>query len=137
MRGLYMSNVHSGYLKTITGVLLISKDGDDMLCCIEDLQNTKHFTIGQIFNAIRVLNGKSVKDYGSLWPKYRVGYESTISKDWEALTSAYNNCESDYEFLIAACEQLQEEVPEIVERKKVEKQIELFKQTITNLTASQ
>jgi hypothetical protein len=132
-----MSNTHSGYLKAITGVLLISKDGTDMLCCIEDLQNTKHFTIGQIFNAIRVLNGKSVKDYGSLWPKYRVSSDDSISKDWEALTSAYQNCDSDYEFLIAACEQLKEEVPEIVERKTVEKQIELFKQTITEFVASQ
>lgn len=127
-----MNKSHSGFLKGITGVVLISKDGNDMLCCIEDMQNSKHFTIGQIFNAVRVLYGKSVSDYGTLWPRYKDANDN-ISNDWKALTQAQNNCESDYEFLVAACEQLKEEVPEVVPREKVLQQLNLFKEILSDL----
>lgn len=124
-----MNKSHSGFLKTITGVVLISKDGNDMLCCIEDMQSTKNFTIGQIFNAVRVLYGKSVSDYGTLWPRYKDD-NNNVSNDWKALTQAQMNCESDYDFLVAACEQLKEEVPEVIPRAKVVEQLNLFKEVL-------
>ncbi|AFC21510.1 hypothetical protein GAP32_062 [Cronobacter phage vB_CsaM_GAP32] len=131
-----MNKSHSGFLKAITGVVLISKDGEDMLCCLEDMQSTKHFTIGQIFTAVRVLYGKSVNDYGTLWPKFRVHSNGPISNDWIALQQIHDNCESDYEFLVAACEQLKEEVPDVVPRAEVEKQLQVFKGVITDLATN-
>ncbi|UYE98479.1 hypothetical protein XbC2_50 [Xanthomonas phage XbC2] len=129
-----MNTSHSGYLKAITGVVLIRKDGTDMLCCVEDLTRTKHFTIGQIFNAVRVLYGKSVEQYGKLWPHYKDENEN-ISNDWKALSQAHENCDTDYEFLVEACKQLNEEVPEIVAKAEVEKRIQMLKDAITEYTA--
>ena len=128
-----MDKTHSGILKTITGVVLISQDGTDILCCLEDMQETKEFTIGQIFTAVRVLYGKDINEYGTLWPKFRVYPDGPISNDWIALKQIHENCESDYEFLVAACEQLKEEVPAIVERKQVQEKIELFKAVMADL----
>ena len=134
LEGYIMSQTNSGYLKAITGVVLISKDGDDMLCCLEDMQSTKYFTIGQIFNAVRVLYGKTVNDYGNLWPKYRVYRDGPISNDWIALQQIQENCESDYDFLVEVCKQLKEEVPVVVARETVEKQLVIFKDLITDLS---
>ncbi len=131
-----MNKTHSGFLKTITGVVLITKDGEDMLCCLEDMQSTKHFTIGQIFTAVRVLYGKSVNEYGNLWPKFRVNSNGPISNDWIALQQIYTNCESDYEFLVAVCEQLKEDVPEIVPRAKVQEQLNLFKEVMAGVVVT-
>lgn len=123
-----MNNTHSASLKAITGVLLINKDGEDHLYCIDDMQHTKYFTIGQIFNAVRVLYGKEVNDYGKLWPHYKVGV--SISNDWKAIQSAMESCTSDYDFLIEACKQLNEEVPEVVPREKVQQRLEMYKDTL-------
>ena len=115
----------SAILKSITGVLLIEKNGEDKLVCIEDLRSSKHFSIGQLFNAIRVLNNKTVQQYGAKWPRSDVGTE--CSNDWLALKAAYKNSNSDYEFLIEVCNQLQETVHEVVEREKVLKKLEKFR----------
>ena len=128
-----MSKTQAGYLKAITGVLLINKDGNDMLCCLEDMQLTKYFTIGQIFNAVRVLNAKTVDQYGKLWPRYKDENEN-VSNDWKYLQSVYESSESDYDFLVAACEQLKEEVPAIVPRAEVEKRIQLTKDALASIS---
>lgn len=116
---------HSQILKAITGVLLMEKNGEQRLVCIEDLGHTKHFSIGQMFNAIRVLNNKEVTQYGDKWPTSNVG--DTESQDWKALKSAYNDAETDLEFLFTVCEQLGEEMPAIVERDVVQKQLEKYR----------
>lgn len=123
-----MNKNQSVYLKTITGVVLINVGNEDVLCCLEDMQYSKYFTIGQIFNAIRVLNGKTVNDYGKLWPKFKV--DGVVTNEWIHLQSIMNNCDSDYDFLVEVCNQLQEEVPAVVERSKVLDRIEVFKETI-------
>lgn len=117
-----MQHTNSQILKAITGVLLIEKEGSPKLVCIEDLGFAKHFSIGQLFNAIRVLNNKTVEQYGTKWPKSSVGAEP--SKVWLSLQEAYNSSNSDLEFLEDVCEQLGEEVPAIVEREVVLKQLE-------------
>lgn len=126
-----MNKSHSTALKAISGVLLINKDGEERLYCIEDMQNSKYFSVGQIFNAVRILYGKEVQDYGKLWPKYKVN--DAISNDWLYLQSIMENCDTDYDFLVEACNQLNEEVPEIVSREDVKKRLELFKDTIVQL----
>lgn len=127
-----MDKSFSGMLKTISGVVLINKDGENILCCLEDMQGTKYFTIGQIFNAVRVLNGKSVSDYGKIWPCFKDD-NNNISNDWKALKQIQSNCESDYDFLVEVCKQLKEEVPEVVPREIVETQLFLFKEVICSL----
>lgn len=127
-----MNTTHSGYLKAISGVVLIRKDGTDMLCCVEDLTRSKHFTVGQIFNAVRVLHDKSVEEYGKLWPHYKVN--GVVSNDWLAVTEVLANCDTDYDFLVEVCKQLNEEVPEIVPRADVETRIQLLKEAITEYT---
>ncbi|SOK58319.1 hypothetical protein [Yersinia phage fHe-Yen9-04] len=129
-----MNKTHSTYLKAITGVILVNKDGEEYMYCIEDMQYSKYFTIGQIFNAIRVLYGKDVGDYGKLWPRYKIN--ETISNDWLTLQSAMDNCDTDYDFLVEACKQLNEEVPEIVEREKVLQRLELVKETIMKIATT-
>lgn len=129
-----MNKTHSAYLKSITGVLLISKNGEDKIYTVEDMQYSKYFTIGQIFNAIRVLYGKDIKDYGTKWPRHKV--DGVVSNDWIHLQSAMDNCDSDYDFLVEACKQLDEEVPEIVPREKVNMRLELFKETLAQLAQS-
>ncbi len=122
----------SAFLKTIQGAVLITHNNEDLLCCIEDLQSTKYFSIGQIFHAVRVLNGKTVEDYGNLWPKYRpANGTNPQSNDWQHIAAAYENCESDYDFLVEACNQLKEEVPAIVARKTVEQNISAFKASLS------
>ena len=117
-------------LKEITGVVLISKDGEDLLCCLEDMTKSKYFTVGQIFNAVRILNGKSVEDYKRKWPKYK---DSTgnISNDWKALEQAKANCESDYDFLVEVCKQLNEDVPDVIPRETVQKNLSNLKNKLT------
>lgn len=126
-----MNKQHSAYLKAITGVVLISKNGEDSLYCLEDMQHTKYFTIGQLFNAVQVLYGKEVDEYGKLWPRYK------NSNDWIALRSIMDNCDSDYDFLVEACKQLNEEIPEIVPKSTVLERLELFKQTIMKIANTQ
>lgn len=116
---------HSQILNAITGVLLIEKGGEPKLVCIEDLGHAKHFSIGQLFNAIRVLNNKEVTQYGDKWPKSNVG--DVASTDWEALKSAYADSETDLEFLYTVCEQLGEEMPTIVDREKVQENLDLYR----------
>lgn len=122
-----MQYTHSQILKAIGGVLLIEKDGEQKLVCIEDLGHAKHFSIGQLFNAIRVLNNKTVQQYGDKWPTSSVG-TGTASKDWQALVSVHQNeSETDLEFLFEVCEQLGEEIPKIVPREEVQKQLEQYR----------
>ncbi|AQW88582.1 hypothetical protein pEaSNUABM50_00055 [Erwinia phage pEa_SNUABM_50] len=128
-----MNKTHSTSLKAITGVILINKDGEDHLYCIDDMQHTKHFTIGQIFNAVRVLYGKEVHEYGKLWPHYKV--DEVVSNDWKAIQSAMESCTSDYDFLVEACKQLNEEVPEIVPRDKVQQRLEMYKETVIKIAS--
>lgn len=120
-----MQYTNSQLLKAITGVLLIEKEGSTKLVCIEDLGFAKHFSIGQLFNAIRVLNNKTVEQYGNKWPRSAVGDEP--SKVWLSLQEAYNSSDSDLEFLKDVCEQLGEEVPAIVERDVVLKNLEQYR----------
>lgn len=114
-----MNATHSQNLKAVGGVVLINHEGSEKLCCLEDMQHTKYFTIGQLFNAIRVLNNKEVHEYGDLWPSYRNRKTGEVSADWETLKAVLENCESDYDFMVEVCAQLNEDVPEIVERKIV------------------
>lgn len=130
-----MNDKSALYLKTITGVILIDKDGEERLCCLEDMQHTKHFTIGQIFHAVSVLYGKSASSYGKLWPRYKDD-EQNISKDWITLQGAVQNCDSDYEVLVEACKQLNEPVPEIVPRETVEKRLSMFKDNLLTIANS-
>ncbi len=120
-----MQYTNSQILKSITGVLLIEKEGSPKLVCIEDLGFTKHFSIGQLFNAIRVLNNKTVDQYGNKWPKSTVGDEP--SKVWLSLQEAYSSSNSDLDFLEDVCEQLGEEMPAIVSRDVVLKQLEQYR----------
>lgn len=113
------------YLKSIKGVLVIHDEGEPRLCCLADMQNTKHFGVGQIFNAIAELNGKTSKNYGKLWPKFRDS-NGDVSKEWKTLEVALENCNNDYEFVIEACKQLQEEVPECIPRSEVQKRLDQF-----------
>lgn len=130
-----MSKNHSAYLKTITGVILIEKDGEERLCCLEDMQHTKHFTIGQIFHAISVLYGKTHSSYGKLWPRFKDD-NGDISKDWQALQALAASCDSDYDIIVEACAQLNEEVPVIVDRETVEKRLGMFKENMLDITNS-
>lgn len=122
-----MKTNHSKILKTIGGVVLINHEGSEKLCCLEDMQHTKYFTIGQLFNAIRVYHGKDVQEYGDLWPSYRNRKTGEVSADWETLKAVLDNCDSDYDFMVEACAQLNEEVPEIVERKTVLENLESYR----------
>ena len=119
-----MNATHSQNLKAVGGVVLINHEGSEKLCCLEDMQHTKCFTIGQLFNAIRVLNDKEVSEYGDLWPSYRNRKTGEVSADWETLKAVLENCESDYDFMVEICAQLNEDVPEIVERKIVLENLE-------------
>lgn len=116
----------SSILKAIGGVLLIEVQGEPKLCCLEDMKQTKFFGTGQIFNAIRVLNDKTIAQYGKAWPNYR-NDEGEISTDWKTIEAVRQNCDSDWDFIVEVCDQLQEEVPEIVERKEVLLQLEKFR----------
>lgn len=127
-----MNATHSQNLKTIGGVVLINHEGSEKLCCLEDMQHTKFFTIGQLFNAVRVFHGKEVAEYGDLWPSYRNRKTGEVSADWETLKAVLENCESDYDFMVEACAQLNEEVPEIVERSVVLDRLELFRHGTLN-----
>ncbi|AGC34832.1 hypothetical protein [Escherichia coli] len=116
----------SSILKAIGGVLLIEVKGEPKLCCLEDMKNTKHFSTGQIFNAIRILNDKSIADYGKVWPVYQ-NADGDISTDWKTIEAVRQSCESDWDFIVEVCDQLQEDVPEIVERKEVLARLEKFR----------
>lgn len=117
----------SSTLKAITGVLLIDVQGESKLVCLEDLQNSKAFSTGQIFNAIRVLNDKSISDYKNLWPHYR-DQNGDISNAWKTIEEVrMNKCNSDWEFILEVCHQLKEDVPQIVERSEVLKNLDKFK----------
>jgi|AGFT01.1.fsa_nt_gi hypothetical protein len=122
-----MKTNHSQILKTVGGVVLINHEGSEKLCCLEDMQHTKYFTIGQLFNAIRVYHGKDVQEYGDLWPSYRNRKTGEVSADWETLKAVLDNCDSDYDFMVEACAQLNEEVPEIVERKTVLERLDMYR----------
>lgn len=113
-------------LKKITGVIIVEVQGESKLCCLEDMKNTKEFSTGQIFHAIRILNDKTVKQYGKLWPSYR-NEDGEISTDWKTIEAVRSNCNSDWDFIVEVCNQLQEEVPEIVERKVVQERLEKFR----------
>ena len=127
-----MQHTNSQILKAITGVLLIEKDGESKLVCIEDLASTKHFSIGQLFNAIRVLNNKTTEQYGNKWPKCNVGDEP--SKVWETLVQDHDASVSDLDFLQDVCDQLGEEMPEVIARDKVQKQLEKYRSGSLNIT---
>lgn len=116
---------NSVYLKAITGVLLIDIDQKPQLCCIEEMKSSKFFNIGQMFNAVAVLNNKTPKQYGKLWPSFR-DVNGDVSKEWNAIQSVHQSCENDYEFLQAVCKQLQEEVPEVVSKNVVQKRLDEF-----------
>lgn len=123
-----MTKNYSKNLQDITGVVVIDADGEERLCCLDDMQHTKYFTIGQIFNAVRVLNGKTTESYGKLWPRYSSEVEGeTTSKDWKTLQSMFLNCDSDYDTVVEVCKQLKEEVPEIVPRATVQERLNMFK----------
>lgn len=116
----------SSILKAIGGVVLIEVNGETKLCCLEDMKNTKHFSTGQIFNAIRVLNDKTVSDYGKKWPSYR-NEDYEVSTDWKTIEQVRINSNSDWDFIIEVCNQLQEEIPVLVERKDVLVNLEKFR----------
>jgi hypothetical protein len=128
-----MNVEHSQILQAVGGVVLINHEGSEKLCCLEDMQHTKFFTIGQLFNAIRVLKGKDVVEYGDLWPSYRNRKTGEVSADWETLKAVLANCDSDYDFMVEACAQLNEEVPEIVERKTVLDRLEMYRAGSLNI----
>lgn len=123
-----MSKKNSETLKKIGGVVLIDKDGTPKLCALEDMQYSKHFTVGQLFRAVQVLNGKTIEQYGNKWPSYWKDKENNIISDsYTALIENYKNFESDYSFLVEVCNQLGEEVPKIVERKVIQERLELYR----------
>lgn len=128
-----MNVEHSQILQTVGGVVLINHEGSEKLCCLEDMQHTKYFTIGQLFNAVRVLNGKNVEEYGDLWPSYRNRKTGEVSADWETLKAVLVNCDSDYDFMVEACAQLNEDVPEVIDRKQVVERLELLRSGSLNI----
>lgn len=135
-----MTKKYAENLRNITGTVVIDFDGEERLCCLEDMQFTKAFSIGQLFNAVRVLNGKSAESYGKLWPRYSADtspntLDSTedtdgTSQGWKVLKAAMAACESDYEMLTLVCNQLQEEVPVIVPKAKVQERLNMFKENM-------
>lgn len=116
-------------LKAIGGVLLIDVQGEPKLCAMEDMKNSKFFDIGSLFNAIRVLNGKEISDYGNLWPSYR-NTEGDISNEWKMIKEVHSKADSDWDFVLEVCNQLQEEVPVVLEKKEVLKGLDDFKNGI-------
>lgn len=124
-----MSNKNSETLKKIGGVVLIDKDGTPKLCSLEDMQFSKHFTVGQLFRAVQVLNGKTIEQYGNKWPSYWKDKDNNVMSDsYKTLIENYNNkFDSDYDFLVEVCNQLGEEVPEVVARKTVLERLELYR----------
>lgn len=128
-----MNVEHSQILQAIGGVVLINHEGSEKLCSLDDMQHTKYFTIGQLFNAIRVLYGKDVVDYGDLWPSYRNRKTGEVSADWETLKAVLENCDSDYDFMVEACAQLNEEVPVILDRKTVSERLDLYRAGALNI----
>lgn len=113
-------------LKKITGVILIEVQGESKLCCLEDMKNTKNFSTGQIFHAIRIFNDKSIEQYGKHWPHYK-NEDDEISTDWKTIEAVRKNCESDWAFIVEVCNQLHENVPEMVERKVVQERLEMYR----------
>lgn len=103
------------------------------LYCVSDLQHTNDLTPGQLFNAVRELNGKTKEDYGLKWPIFRKpgtsGDEGPISDEkisgqYKYIRGSFNNANSDLEKLVAVCSQLDEEVPELISTEELKKRIE-------------
>lgn len=118
-------NMNSAYMKAIKGVVVINVDKQPKLYSLDDMQHSQFFGIGQLFNAVADLNGKTPSQYGKLWPKFR-DQNDEVSKEWQELSAKHNSRESDYSFLVEICKQLQEEVPEILPRNEVQKRLDEF-----------
>ncbi|AFA44716.1 hypothetical protein ACQ27_gp572 [Klebsiella phage K64-1] len=116
----------SKILKAIGGVLIIDVKGEPKLCAMEDLKKSKFFDIGSLFNAIRVLNNKEVEDYGLKWPTYRDA-SGEISNSWKTIQEVHSRSDNDWDFIVAVCEQLNEEVPEVLEKYIVLQNLDSFR----------
>ena len=117
-------------LTTIGGVILVQKNTENRLYCIEDLAYSTELSIGQIFNAVKVLYGKEPLDYGTLWPKFHDN-NGNLSKQYIYIKDAFDKCTNDQEKFFLACDQLQEERPPIIKKEDVQKQLDVLKQIIT------
>lgn len=122
-----MTRSNSELLKAIGGVLLIEVRGEPKLCCIEDMMHSKHFSVGQLFWAVAVLNNKTPASYGDAWPKYK-NKDSEVSQDWKVLQAVYKDCNTDYEFILEVCSQLGEESPQVLARSEVQKNLDKYRQ---------
>lgn len=123
-------------LKEIGGVILVQTSDESRLYCIDDLQYVNELTIGQLFNAVRILNSKSIEDYGDLWPTFRVQSgerKGEISEKFKTISSVLKNRKNDLERLKLVFAQLQEEFPELYEREKAQERLELFNEMIARI----
>lgn len=114
-------------MKAIKGVVVINVDKQPKLYSLEDMQQSQFFGIGQLFNAVADLNGKTPSQYGKLWPKFR-DQNDEVSKEWQELSTKHSSRENDYSFLVEICKYLQEEVPEVLPRNEVQKRLDEFNQ---------
>lgn len=123
-------------LRTIGGVILIQTANEPRLYCIEDLEHENTLTIGQLFNAVRILNGKTIQDYGKDWPYFSIQEgerKGEPSQQFRTISSVLKNRSNDLERLQLVCSQLNEEMPAIIARDKVQERLDLFKDTIASL----
>lgn len=125
-------------LKKIGGALVVtigykgSERYEQRLYCVSDLEFENSITIGQMFNAVRELNGKSTTDYGDRWPvTYPVnvitqpGEERKFSGQFAKLISSFQNCTSDLARLELVCDQLGEDMLELISTEELKKRIDL------------
>lgn len=112
-------------IKRIGGVIAVTVGYEPRLYAVQELEKSNSLTIGQLFNAVRSLNGKSIADYGDKWPKFSNG-TSTVSGKFTYIQEAFKACTSDLERLRLTCEQLGEELPELIDRDEIKKRIDAF-----------
>ncbi len=99
----------SKILKAIGGVLIIDVKGEPKLCAMEDLKKSKFF-----------------EDYGLKWPTYRDA-SGEISNSWKTIQEVHSRSDNDWDFIVAVCEQLNEEVPEVLEKYIVLQNLDSFR----------
>ncbi len=124
-------------LKQIGGVILVQKNDESRLYCIADLEYVNELSTGQLFNAVRVLNGKTVQDYGDDWPKFRVEKGERvgeISEKWKTINEVLKKRSNDLERLKLVFAQLKEEFPEVLDHDKTQERLDLFNDMITGFS---
>lgn len=102
------------------------------LFCVSDLERYNGLSIGQLFNAVRELNGKRIEDYGTKWPTFFGHFSDenmtniVPSPQFTYIQRAFNNCTDDYMRLVLVCDQLGEEVPECISTEELKTRIAVF-----------